>query len=72
MLVHADLSEYNVMVWEEKSWIIDVSQAVDLGHPRAREFLERDLANIHRFFSEHLDIEPLDSLRGEVMPCMRV
>lgn len=72
MLVHADLSEYNVMAWEEKSWIIDVSQAVDLGHPRAREFLERDLANIHSFFSEHLDIEPLDSLRGEVMPCMRV
>lgn len=71
-LVHADLSEYNVMVWDGKPWIIDVSQAVDLSHPKALEFLERDLANIHRFFSEHIDIEPLDSLRGEVVKCLEV
>jgi RIO kinase 1 len=71
-LVHADLSEYNVMVWDGKPWIIDVSQAVDLSHPKALEFLERDLANIHRFFSEYIDIEPLDSLRGEVVKCLEV
>ncbi|MFN4046669.1 MAG: RIO1 family regulatory kinase/ATPase, partial [Acidilobaceae archaeon] len=40
-LVHADLSEYNVMILDGKPWIIDVSQAVDLGHPKSMEFLER-------------------------------
>jgi len=72
MLVHADLSEYNVMVWEEKPWIIDVSQAVDLAHPRAQEFLERDLANIYNFFSEYINLEPFDSLRGEILKCLEV
>lgn len=69
-LVHADLSEYNVMVWNGEPWIIDVSQAVDLSHPKAVEFLERDLENIHRFFSEYIDVEPLDSLRGDIMKCL--
>jgi len=69
-LVHADLSEYNIMVWDGKPWIIDVSQAVDLSHPKALEFLERDLENIHRFFSEYIDIEPLEDLKGELLKCL--
>ncbi|MCE4628499.1 MAG: serine protein kinase RIO [Desulfurococcales archaeon] len=56
-LVHADLSEYNVMVWRGRAWIIDVSQAVEHNHPMAREFLERDLANITRFFSRYTDLD---------------
>ena len=56
-LVHADLSEYNVMLWpdERTPWVIDVAQAVHHGHPYAREFLERDLDNIEDFFSRYLD-----------------
>jgi len=49
-LVHADLSEYNVMVWNDKPFIIDVSQAVPVTHPLAEEFLKRDVENINRFF----------------------
>ncbi len=71
-LVHADLSEYNIMVWEGKPWIIDVSQAVDLSHPRAHEFLERDLTNIHRFFSEYIELDSFDNFRGEVLRCLEV
>jgi len=49
-LVHADLSEYNVMIWNEKPFIIDLSQAVPVTHPLAGEFLRRDIENINRFF----------------------
>ncbi|MEM2930614.1 MAG: serine protein kinase RIO [Thermoproteota archaeon] len=49
-LIHADLSEYNVMMWNEKPFIIDLSQAVPTTHPLAGEFLRRDVENINRFF----------------------
>lgn len=45
-LVHADLSEYNILWYQEKCWFIDVSQSVEPGHPSALEFLMRDCANI--------------------------
>ncbi len=49
-LVHADLSEYNILYWDEPV-VIDVSQAVLLSHPLALDFLARDLKNILRYFS---------------------
>jgi RIO kinase 1 len=49
-LVHADLSEYNIMIWKEKPVIFDVAQSVLIKHPMAEKFLQRDLENIHRFF----------------------
>lgn len=56
-LVHGDLSEYNVMVWEGRHYIIDVSQAVHATHPKAMELLRRDVSNIIRFFSKEAGIE---------------
>lgn len=54
-LVHADLSEYNILIDVEKSEaiIIDVGQAVTLNHPNARDFLARDIENIKRFFKKY-------------------
>ncbi|MEM0025241.1 MAG: serine protein kinase RIO [Zestosphaera sp.] len=49
-LVHGDLSEYNVMIWNKRHYIIDVSQAVPITHPNATNLLQRDLRNIIRFF----------------------
>ncbi|MCJ7722125.1 serine protein kinase RIO [Candidatus Bathyarchaeota archaeon] len=49
-LVHADLSEYNIMIWKKKPVIFDVAQSVLIKHPMAEKFLQRDLENIHRFF----------------------
>ncbi len=49
-LIHADLSEFNIMYTNEPV-IIDISQGVVLAHPNAREFLIRDLKNLLRFFS---------------------
>lgn len=49
-LVHADLSEYNVMIWKGKPVLFDVSQSVPREHPMASEFLRRDIKNISRYF----------------------
>ena len=51
-LVHADLSEYNIMIWKGKLVIFDVAQSVLTNHPLADRFLQRDLENIHRFFKK--------------------
>ncbi len=56
-LVHADLSEYNIMYLHGKVYIIDVAQAVDLNHPLAEQFLAHDIGNIHRFFAEEAGLE---------------
>ncbi|XP_055685786.1 serine/threonine-protein kinase RIO3 [Lutzomyia longipalpis] len=49
-LVHADLSEYNILYHDNKCWFIDVAQSVEPGHPSALEFLMRDCSNISDFF----------------------
>ena len=60
-IVHGDLSPYNVMLlqkenedgsFEEKAFVIDLAQGVSLKHPKAKEFLERDVANVVHFFSK--------------------
>ena len=56
-LVHGDMSEYNVLVKNDTPYIIDFGQAVSIDHPRAREFLERDVHNIATFFMKRYGIE---------------
>ena len=41
-LVHADLSEYNILWYEKEVWFIDVTQAVESIHPSGLDFLLRD------------------------------
>ncbi|KAI9292110.1 Serine/threonine-protein kinase Rio1 [Neoconidiobolus thromboides FSU 785] len=49
-LVHADLSEYNLLYHHKKIYVIDVSQSVEQDHPHAFEFLRSDCTNITDFF----------------------
>lgn len=49
-LVHADLSEYNILYHKNKLYIIDVSQSVEHDHPRSLEFLRMDIKNVSDFF----------------------
>ncbi|KAG7523598.1 serine serine/threonine-protein kinase RIO3 [Solea senegalensis] len=51
-LVHADLSEYNMLWHEGKVWFIDVSQSVEPTHPHGLEFLFRDCRNVSTFFQK--------------------
>jgi RIO kinase 1 len=51
-LVHADLSVYNLLWWEDCLWIIDVPQAVEVGaNAQAFDFLHRDLVNVGAWFA---------------------
>jgi len=49
-LVHADLSEYNILCHDGSLCVIDVSQAVEHDHPRALDFLRKDCTNVTDFF----------------------
>lgn len=49
-LVHADLSEYNILFHGGHLCIIDVSQSVEHDHPSAFDFLRSDIKNIEDFF----------------------
>lgn len=51
-LVHADLSEYNMIVFDRQLYIIDVSQSVEHDHPNSLVFLRSDIANVTKFFRE--------------------
>ena len=68
-LVHADLSEYNILMKEQTPIIIDVGQAVLTNHPMAQEFLVRDVKNIIKFFNKHGveadNAEVIEMIRGE-------
>lgn len=52
-LVHADLSEYNLLYHNDNVVVIDVSQAVEHDHPMAFEFLKKDCTNITEFFKKN-------------------
>lgn len=58
-MVHADLSEYNVLITDEGELvIIDLGQCVVLEHPEAYNWFVRDIKNISNFFSKrgvHID-----------------
>jgi RIO kinase 1 len=51
-LVHADLSEYNVMLGPVP-YLIDFGQGVVTRHPNAERFLERDVSIILRYFEKY-------------------
>lgn len=62
-LVHSDLSEFNILIFEEKPYIIDVGQAVVHSHPMSGEFLTRDIHNFTAFFKRN----GIDAEENELM-----
>ena len=51
-MVHADLSEFNILNHEQEPVFIDWSQATTTRHPQADDFLRRDLKNIVKYFNK--------------------
>jgi len=51
-LVHADLSPYNIIMKDVTPYMIDMSQSVLVSHPKAEEFLKRDISNVLTFFNK--------------------
>ena len=67
-LIHGDLSEYNIMIWENEPVIFDVSQAVPSTHPLAENLLKRDLENINRFFKKlKVKISPTNEIYKKIV-----
>lgn len=52
-IVHADLSAFNILMFRQKPYIIDVGQGVLLDHPSSLEFLKRDIYNIVHYFKKY-------------------
>ncbi|KAJ1822383.1 Serine/threonine-protein kinase rio1 [Coemansia sp. RSA 2599] len=61
-LVHADLSEYNILYHAKKLYIIDVSQSVEHDHPYALDFLRHDCNNVTEYFRKRGNVRTM-SLR---------
>lgn len=59
-VVHADLSPFNLLVWEGRIRVIDLPQAVDPRfNPNAWDLLARDLRNVCTWFSGYgVDADP--------------
>ncbi len=50
-LVHADVSEYNILMGPQP-FLIDFGQGVVLEHPAAQKFLERDVGIVLKYFEK--------------------
>ncbi len=66
---HGDLSAYNMLVHDGRLVLIDVPQIVDVvANPRGMEFLQRDCANVTRWFTARgLQTPELDELFGDLV-----
>jgi len=51
-LVHADLSKFNILNFDEKPVLIDFSQSTPRNALRSKEYFERDLVNVNSFFKK--------------------
>ncbi|OAA56222.1 serine/threonine-protein kinase rio1 [Niveomyces insectorum RCEF 264] len=62
-LVHADLSEYNLLYHDRTLYVIDVSQSVGHDHPQTYDFLRMDIRNVSSFFRR----KGVDTLRDRAV-----
>ncbi len=51
-IIHSDLSEYNIFKTKKGLIVFDFGSAVDIRHPNAKDFLERDIKNMTKFFAK--------------------
>lgn len=53
-LAHGDLSPYNLLAHRDRLFLIDLPQVIDVvANPHGSSFLERDAANVARWFAAH-------------------
>jgi len=66
-VIHADLSEYNVMHDSSRVYLIDWPQWVSTDHPNAGDLLARDIGNITRYFSRRYKLKVSSDQAREVV-----
>jgi len=62
-IIHADFSEYNILVYKGEPVIIDVGQTIGRDNPMALDFLKRDVNNITRFFKKYINVDAEEVLK---------
>ncbi len=48
--VHGDLSEYNILNFKDRPFMIDLSHGTKIDSPNANELLARDIKNLKKYF----------------------
>ncbi len=67
-LVHGDLSPFNILYWEDKVWIIDFPQTVDIEkNTNGTDLLYRDLKNVCDFFARKGVVRDPETLFKELL-----
>jgi|FLOH01.1.fsa_nt_gi RIO kinase 1 len=59
-LVHGDLSEFNILNYNEKPVFIDFSQGTLTRSPHSKQLMDRDIKNISRYFSKIMKKEDVE------------
>jgi len=67
-LVHADLSEYNILNNKEIPVIIDMSQATPIDAVNADELLDRDIKNMVNYFRKHGVEITAEEIKKSILP----
>lgn len=65
-LVHADLSEFNILVYKKRPVFIDMAQSVLKEHPYAIEFLKKDVENVNNYFRKKCKIIDWEDFKQEL------
>lgn len=61
-LIHGDLSEFNILNYQEEPVFIDFSQSTLKDSSKAKELYDRDLNNIRRFFRKMMKEEEIEGI----------
>jgi len=56
-LVHADLSEFNILNWNGRPVIIDLSHAMTLEYPGVERLLKRDIRTVCNYFNRKCGLD---------------
>jgi len=73
-IVHGDLSPYNLLVWNDRLYVIDIPQAVDpILQPEGLATLQRDVENLCKWFVSKgvRDADPVEVYR-ELLEILRL
>ena len=72
-IVHGDLSPYNLLVWQERLYVIDLPQAVDpILQPEGLGLLERDVTNLCKWFTSKGVTTDAVALQRELLELLRL
>ena len=64
--VHSDLSEFNILNYNNEPVFIDLSQTTTLENQQTKEFRERDIKNIAKFFNKYSDRIKEEDIKKEL------